>query len=61
MADKKRCCCNCGNCLRVPDPSSGVSTNYCAIDMHYIGYLETFEDWCRRWKKDHAFDGEEEK
>lgn len=32
----------------------------CDIDDHYIGYVENFEHWCRRWAKDHKFDNAEE-
>ena len=32
--------------------------NYCAIDGHLIGYIETFEGWCRRWKKDRKWEGD---
>jgi hypothetical protein len=56
MADRKRCCCNCGNCERV-SRATGIE-NYCAIDFHRIDYIETFEGWCRRWKKIHTVDGE---
>lgn len=55
MADRKRCCCNCGNCERV-DQGNHIE-NRCVIDGHWIGYVQTFEGWCRRWRKDHAFDG----
>ena len=58
MSDRKRCCCNCGNCLRVDKGT--YRENHCAIDGHYIGYIQTFEGWCRKWKKDHTFDGMEE-
>ena len=56
MADRKRCCCNCGNNIRIKDTDGFVTHCECAIDKHYIGYLECFEGWCRRWKKDHTFD-----
>lgn len=29
------------------------------IDDHYIGYLQCFEHWCRRWKRERKWDGEE--
>ena len=58
MADRKRCCCNCANCHRIHNGK--WSDNYCEIDGHRIDYIETFEGWCRRWKKDHTFDGMEE-
>ena len=58
MEQRKRCCCNCGNCQRI-DKGTHKETR-CAIDGHYIGYVECFEHWCRRWKKDHTFDGMEE-
>lgn len=50
MADRKRCCCNCGNDIRTKDAKTGVVECHCAIDGHRIGYVECFEHWCRRWK-----------
>lgn len=58
MGVRKRCCCNCGHCERI-DKGTYRETR-CDIDGHYIGYVECFEGWCRRWKKDHTFDGMEE-
>ena len=59
MAERKRCCCNCGNNIRTEDIKfPGVIQNHCAIDNHRIGYIECFEGWCRRWKKDRKWDGE---
>ena len=49
--DRKRVCCNCGNNKRIADESGGIS-NKCAIDGHYIGYVEYFEGWCNRWRKE---------
>lgn len=60
MADRKRCCCNCANNIRVKGENGLVAYNECAVDGHRIGYIECFEGWCRRWKKDHYFDGMEE-
>ena len=59
MADRKRCCCNCGRNIRREVAPHGIEC-YCEIDGHYIGYIECFEGWCRRWKKSHTFDGMEE-
>ena len=59
MADRKRCCCNCGRNIRHEVAPYGIEC-YCEIDGHYIGYIECFEGWCRRWKKSHTFDGMEE-
>ena len=59
MADRKRCCCNCGRNIRHEVAPHGIEC-YCEIDGHYIGYIECFEGWCRRWKKSHTFDGMEE-
>ena len=39
---RKRCCCNCDHRM--------VDKDHCDIDGHYIGYLECFYDWCRKWK-----------
>lgn len=57
MSDS-RCCCNCRRCIRTRN-SDGISYNKCEVDGHYIGYIETFEGWCRRWAKDHKFDSAE--
>ena len=48
-----RCCGSCGNRL--------IDVNYvsnCAIDGHYISYLDCDFCWCRRWKIDRRFDDE---
>ena len=59
MADRKRYCCNCERNIRHEVSSHGIEC-YCEIDGHHIGYIECFEGWCRRWKKDHTFDVMEE-
>lgn len=56
MSDRK--CVNCRHCLRITKKTY-VETR-CEIDYHYIGYVECFEHWCRRWAKDHTFDEEGE-
>ena len=48
--ERKRVCCNCGNNIRKKEGEIFVC--YCQIDGHYIGYLENFVHWCRRWKKE---------
>lgn len=51
MADeRKRCCCNCGRNIRQETEKYGIVCK-CEIDGHYIGYIENFEGWCRRWTK----------
>lgn len=30
----------------------------CAIDNHNIDYLQCFEHWCRRWKRERKWDGD---
>ena len=52
--NRKRCCCNCRHCIRIL-MKTYIETR-CEIDGHYIGYVECFEGWCRRWAKDHKFD-----
>ncbi len=59
MADRKRGCCNCERNIRHEVSPHGIEC-YCEIDGHHIGHIECFEGWCRRWKKDHTFDGMEE-
>ena len=56
MSDR-RCCCNCRHNIRKEEKT--YIHCYCDIDGHYIGYVECFEGWCRRWAKDHTFDEEE--
>lgn len=53
---RNRYCCNCGNCIRI-DKGTYIQ-NKCAIDNHYIGYLQAFDGWCRRWKRDRKWDKE---
>lgn len=55
--ERSRVCCNCRHNIRSGDP--GHITCHCEIDGHYIGYIACFEDWCRRWAKDHKFDSAE--
>ena len=50
MGERNRCCCNCGHNIRIKDTKTGVVECRCDIDGHRIGYIETFEGWCRRWK-----------
>ncbi len=52
--ERKRVCCNCGNNIWKDEPHGREC--YCAIDGHRIGYVECFEHWCRRWKKDRKWD-----
>ena len=47
---RKRCCCNCRRNIRSGDPIEC----HCEIDGHYIGYVECFEGWCRRWAKERS-------
>lgn len=54
--ERKRVCCNCGNNNRIKDDKGFVTHCECDIDGRYIGYIECFEHWCRRWKKDRKWD-----
>ena len=56
MEERKRVCCNCGNNIHIISDTDIVVRCECAIDGHYIGYLECFEYWCRRWKRDRKWD-----
>lgn len=51
MTDRKRCCCNCRHNIRTERVNLPTVCN-CEIDGHYIGYVECFDDWCRRWASD---------
>ena len=46
-----RCCCNCRRNIRTKE-DDGYIKCHCEIDGHYIGYVECFEGWCRRWASD---------
>lgn len=43
---RKRACINC----ELREPYKAGST--CGYDGHYIGYVDTWDDWCRHWHKD---------
>ena len=51
-----RCCCNCRHDIRVNANNNGDIQCHCDIDGHTINYVQTFEDWCHHWAKDHSFD-----
>ena len=50
-AENGKVCCNCRHCYR-REGKFGMGETYCEIDDHYIGYVEYFEHWCRRWAKE---------
>ena len=52
----KRKCVNCRHNIRIPKKTYVECR--CEIDNHYIGYVECFERWCRRWAKDRTFEQE---
>lgn len=54
--ERKRVCCNCGNNIRIRDSEDNFVRCECTIDGHRIGYIECFEHWCRRWKRDRKWD-----
>jgi len=56
MSNRK--CVNCRHNKRIPRKT--YIECRCDIDDHYIGYVECFEYWCKRWAKDHKFDEAEE-
>lgn len=43
---RKRACINCG--LR----DLWGAGSRCGHDGHYIGYVDTWDDWCKHWRKD---------
>lgn len=53
--ERKRVCCNCGNNIRKQEDDTHIRCE-CAIDGHRIGYVECFEHWCRRWKKERKWE-----
>lgn len=53
--ERKRCCCNCGHNIRHEIKPSVIECS-CEIDGHYISYVECFEGWCRRWKKERKWE-----
>lgn len=56
MSERK--CVNCRRNKRIPR-EAGIECR-CEADGHYIGYVECFEHWCKKWAKDHKFDDVEE-
>lgn len=51
----KRKCINCGN--REVYGAGSI----CKIDGSYIQYADTWDRWCRRWKRNGKWDNETEK
>lgn len=49
---RQRCCCNCRRNIRTGGISSVICR--CSVDNHVIGYVETFEGWCKRWAPEPA-------
>lgn len=49
---RKRACINCG--LR----DLWGAGSRCGKDGHYIGYVDTWDDWCKHWRKDRRAPGE---
>lgn len=47
---RQRRCVNCGNNIRTKEENGIVCR--CKIDNHTIGYVECFDHWCNRWRKD---------
>ena len=47
---KNRCCCNCRRNKRTDENQRIVC--HCEVDGHYIGYVQCFTGWCRRWASD---------
>lgn len=46
----ERFCWNCRHNIRTGDISNREC--HCEIDGHWIGYVQCFEGWCRRWAMD---------
>lgn len=43
-------CCNCRHNIRTEE--NGRIVPRCDLDNHCIGYIDTFEHWCRHWAKE---------
>ena len=43
-------CCNCRHNIRTKE--DGRIVPRCDLDNHCIGYIDTFEHWCRHWAKE---------
>ena len=51
---RKHACINCGHRYLC---GAGAGSR-CGYDGHYIGYCNTWDEWCRHWKKDKRKPGE---
>lgn len=49
---RKRCCCNCAHCIRIPDEKYGIALCRCEVHGFYLSYVGVFEYWCKKWKKE---------
>lgn len=50
-------CCNCRHNIRAEE--NGRIVPRCDLDNHYIGYIATFEHWCRHWAKETTYERKE--
>lgn len=50
MTERKRCCCNCRHNIRTGEIANIKC--HCDVDGHYIGYIDCFLGWCRKWASD---------
>lgn len=48
--DSEVVCCSCVHNIR--RPVKGDSECYCALDNHYIGYIQCMSCYCDEWKLD---------
>lgn len=54
----ERLCVNCRRNIRIKN-KSGIECR-CEVDGHYIGYVATFTERCRKWAKEEKEEKEDE-
>ena len=47
-----------GVCADCPFDNVWGAGSRCGHDGHYIGYVDTWDDWCKHWRKDRRAPGE---
>ena len=51
MKGERKCCFNCNHEVRSRDKKGGL-VRHCALDGHFINYIECITNSCEKWEAD---------
>ena len=49
-AENGKFCLNCRHYISI------LNQMFCEVDKHYIGYVESYEGWCKHWSRERRED-----